>query len=419
MRFEKVTFTNQQQEKISARLDLPLVEEPVAYALFAHCFTCSKNLTAVGHISRALTERGFAVLRFDFTGLGESEGDFSDTNFSSNISDLVAASAFLKENYEAPRVLIGHSLGGAAVLQAAGQLPEVAAVATIGAPYDPAHVEHLLQNSKEEIESTGKAVVNLGGRPFTIKKQFLDDLDAHKVEENIKSLNKALILFHSPVDNIVGVENAAKIYQVAKHPKSFISLDHADHLLTDSADSEYVGVVLAAWAQKYIGVVNKRDASHDSGHHHEGYVVARLEENHYRTEIYAGGHTLIADEPKSMGGTDFGPSPYDLLNAGLGACTVITLRMYADRKGWPLKTITARVKHAKIHAKDCKTCENKEATGKIDHITREIMLDGPLDETQRKRLLEIANRCPVHRTLHGIIHVDTVEVQHAESVTLE
>lgn len=410
MRFEKITFENKQHEKIAARLDLPVEDPPVAFVLFAHCFTCSKNLTAVGHISRALTERGFAVLRFDFTGIGESEGDFAETNFSSNISDLVAAAAYLEKHYRAPRILIGHSLGGAAVLQAASQLPQTVAVATIAAPYDPAHVEHLFENSKEEIEATGKAVVNLGGRPFTIKKQFLDDLNAHKVEETIQNMDRALLLFHSPVDQVVGVDNAARIYKAAKHPKSFVSLDEADHLLSDPADSTYVGTVLAAWAQKYIEQRPEVEAQQKPPQRREGFVVARLEEAHYRTEIYAGGHTLIADEPKEVGGTGLGPSPYDLLNASLGACTVMTLRMYADRKGWPLEVISARLKHEKVHAKDCKTCENKAATGKIDHITREIQLEGPLDEAQRKRLMEIANRCPVHRTLHGDIHVHTVEI---------
>ena len=419
MRFEKIHFANPQGEKISARLDLPTEGPPVAYTLFAHCFTCSKNLVAVRHISQALTARGFAVLRFDFTGLGESEGEFSETNFSSNVADLIAAANFLEEHYEAPRILVGHSLGGAAVLQAAGRLPGTVAVATIGAPYDPGHVEHLFESSKAEIEATGEAVVNLGGRPFTIKKQFLDDLDAQTVEETIKNLDRALLIFHSPVDQIVGVENAASIYKSAKHPKSFVSLDQADHLLTNPEDSEYVGTVLAAWAQKYIGPINKRDAEHDKSHHHEGYVVTRIEKSHYRTDIYAGGHTLVADEPKSVGGTDLGPTPYDLLNAGLGACTVITLRMYADRKGWPLTAVTARIKHEKVHAKDCETCDKKDITGKIDRITREIMLEGPLDAAQRSRLIEISNRCPVHRTLHGHIHVDTVEVDSVDVESLE
>ena len=403
---KKISFQNQHQDSIAARLDLPREGKPLAFALFAHCFTCSKNLKAVGHISRALTDRGFAVLRFDFTGLGESEGDFADTNFSSNISDLLAAAAYLKEHYEAPRLLIGHSLGGAAVLQAAQHLDEVVAVSTIGAPYDPSHVSHLFKSSAEEIKATGEAVVELAGRQFTIKKQFLDDLDSHQVDATIKALDRALLIFHSPIDQTVDVDNAAKIFLAARHPKSFVSLDRADHLLTDESDSRYVGEVLAAWAKKYVKIAPSRVEERAASMHEAGYVVAKLGETGFRTDIYASGHTFIADEPLSVGGTDLGPSPYDLLNASLGACTVMTMRMYAERKGWPLQTVTARLRHAKIHAKDCDSCET-EGNAKIDQITREISMTGPLDEAQKNRLMEIADRCPVHRTLHGEIHVAT------------
>lgn len=402
MSLKKLSFKNADGEVLAARLDLPVDGEPVAYALFAHCFTCSKNLKAVGHISRALTQRGIAVLRFDFTGLGESEGDFSDTNFSSNVADLLVAARFLEAHYEAPAILIGHSLGGAAVLQAAGQLESVTAVATIGAPYDPAHVKHLFDEAESEIEKKGAATVQLGGRPFTIKKQFLDDLDAHRVEERIRSLNRALLVFHSPVDQTVGIENAALIYQAAKHPKSFISLDQADHLLTDEADSVYVGAVLAAWAQKYVNLDRVKARLHPT---EDNRVVVQIGSSGFRTDVFASGHALVADEPESVGGTNLGPTPYDLLNAGLGACTVMTLRMYADRKGWPLESVTARLKHAKVHADDCITCENKSA--KLDQIDREIELEGPLDVSQKKRLLEIADKCPVHRTLEGDIRVVT------------
>lgn len=402
MSFEKLSFENADGDVLAARLDLPVEGAPVAYALFAHCFTCSKNLKAVGHISRALTQQGIAVLRFDFTGLGESEGEFSDTNFSSNVEDLLVAARFLDAHYEPPSILIGHSLGGAAVMQAANQLESVAAVATIGAPYDPAHVKHLFDEAEGEIHHKGEATVRLGGRPFTIKKQFLDDLDAHRVEERIKSLNRALLVFHSPVDQTVGIENAALIYQAAKHPKSFISLDQADHLLTDETDSLYVGAVLAAWAKKYVNLDRVKARLQPLDDHR---VVVQIGSSGFRTDVFASGHALVADEPESVGGTNLGPTPYDLLNAGLGACTVMTLRMYADRKGWPLKSVTARLKHAKVHAEDCATCENKPA--KIDQIDREIELEGPLDASQKKRLLEIADKCPVHRTLEGDIRVVT------------
>ncbi len=400
---KKLTFENERGEQLAARIDLPIDGQPIACALFAHCFTCTKNLTAVANISRALNREGVAVLRFDFTGLGESEGDFADTNFSSNVEDLVAAAAFMEERYEAPSILIGHSLGGAAVIQAATRLPGVKAVATIGAPFDPEHVTHLLESSVEEIEQEGKARVNIGGRPFTIKKQFLDDLKAQRVRDVLRGLKRALLIFHSPVDLIVGIDNARLIFEAARHPKSYVSLDNADHLLSDALDSAYVGHVLAAWARKYIGVPQedrKQVAPEDN------QVFARLERAHYRTEILANGFPLIADEPASHGGANTGPNPYDYLVAGLGACTAITLRMYADRKEWPLEAVEVRLNHSKVHAEDCEKCKDK-TKGKIDLIERELTFHGPLDEAQRKRLTEIADRCPVHRTLEGDVEVYT------------
>lgn len=402
--FEKLTFVNRDGDALAARLDLPADDSPIAYALFAHCFSCSKNLRAVGNISQALTRQGIAVLRFDFTGLGESEGDFSETNFSSNVEDLVAASETLRERYAAPAILVGHSLGGAAVLKAAAEIPSAKAVATIGAPYEPSHVAHLFDEGIEEIKGSGSAVVRLAGRPFRIRRQFIADLAAQDPERHIRDLGRALAVFHSPVDQTVGVENAAQIFKAAKHPKSFISLDRADHLLTDEADSLYTGAVIAAWARKYIGMPQEEQKHPDPK---DNRVVARVGASGFRTDVLANGHALVADEPRSVGGTNAGPTPYDLLVAGLGACTAMTLRMYADRKQWALDEVTVRLAHTKVHAEDC-DCE-AVANGKIDLIEREIDIIGDLDLDQRKRLLEIANRCPVHRTLEGDIVIRTTE----------
>ncbi len=404
MKFTKLLIENAHGEKLSARLDLPVDGEPAAYALFAHCFTCSKNLRAVTNISRALTQRGIAVLRFDFTGLGESEGDFADTNFSSNVADLVYAARYLEEHYQAPAILVGHSLGGAAVLQAAGELPGVTAVATIGAPCDPEHVSHLFDDAREEIEEKGVARVKLAGRSFTIKKQFLDDLEGQNMQERIRNLKRPLLIFHSPVDNTVGIENAAHIFQSALHPKSFISLDRADHLLNDEADSLYVGAVLAAWARKYIDLPQDNAAAPKLPVEANRTVV-QTGAVKYVTDIMANGHPLTADEPEEVGGGNRGPSPYELLAASLGACTSMTLRMYADRKKWPLEAVTVRLTHQKIHGKDCRACETQNA--RIDQFEREIELLGPLDEAQKQRLLEIADKCPVHRTLHSEVIVNT------------
>ena len=414
MSFEKVRFTNQRGEQLAARLDRPTEERPDAYALFAHCFTCSKDLKAVGAISRALNRQNIAVLRFDFTGLGESEGDFSDTNFSSNIGDLVAAADFLEEHYEAPRILVGHSLGGAAVLQAAHRIPSAEAVSTIAAPYDPEHVTRLMDDALEDIKSSGEAHVTLAGRSFTIRKQFLEDLAATKMEETIRTLDRALLIFHSPVDRTVGVENAARIFESARHPKSFVSLDHADHLLTDAGDSKYVGYIVAAWARKYVEVPHAAsefmngsdglDASNGSVEPVDGTVTVTGADG-YRTEIQSRTHRYVGDEPASMGGADTGPTPYELLAAALGTCTGMTLRMYADRKEWPLEGVAVRLQHDKVHAEDCRECETKQ--GKVDRFSRIIELDGPLSDEQRARLLDIADKCPVHRTLHSEIVVDT------------
>ena len=402
MQFKKLEFANAAGQKLSARLDLPVDGKPIAYALFAHCFTCSKNIKAIGHISRALTLERIAVLRFDFTGLGESEGEFADTNFSSNVEDLLWAAEFMQEEYEAPTILIGHSLGGAAVLQAAERIPSSQAVVTIAAPADPGHVKFALGHTKEIIERQGEAHVDLAGRRFKIKKQFLDDLESVHMQKTIENLNRALLIFHSPTDDVVGIENAARIYKAARHPKSFISLDKADHLLMNPNDSRYVGSVIAAWATKYIDV-DRRNAKREQVT--EKRIVARTGQAGFLTDILVNDHSMVADEPLAVGGTNLGPTPYDFLVAGLGACTSMTLRMYADRKGWPLDSVTVRLKHQKIHSDDCETCD--DSTGMLDLIDRDIELAGPLDNDQKKRLKEIANKCPVHRTLQSEIVINT------------
>jgi uncharacterized OsmC-like protein/alpha/beta superfamily hydrolase len=384
---------------LAARLDLPS-QAPLAYVLFAHCFTCSKESLAATRISAALTERGFGVLRFDFTGLGGSDGDFANTNFSSNVADLVAAANWLREHHRAPAILIGHSLGGAAVLAVAHEIPESAAVATIGAPFDPGHIQHLFADAAPAILANGEAEVALAGRKFKLRKQFLDDLASHSGRDRIGALRKALLILHSPRDTTVDIENAARIFTAAKHPKSFVSLDTADHLLTGRADAVYVASVLAAWASRYIKVQESAVAAAP------GVVtVSETHEGKFTQTVSAGLHRARADEPAGVGGDDSGFTPYDLLLAGLGACTSMTLRMYADQKKWPLEHVSVRLRHDKIHAQDCADCETRE--GKVDRIEREIEISGELDDAQRARLLDIADKCPVHRTLHSEVSIKT------------
>jgi putative redox protein len=399
----KITFENATGRALSAQLEMPADGQPIAYALFAHCFTCSKDLKAAVAISRALCQKGIATLRFDFTGLGQSEGTFADTTFSTNVDDLVAAADYLADQHEAPRLLVGHSLGGAAVLKAAGRLKSVRAVATVAAPVDPVHTTHLFDGSLDEIRETGQATVTLAGRSFTVRKELLDDLAEQKTREAIRSLDRALLIFHAPLDNTVGIENATEIFKAARHPKSYVSLDEADHLLTDRADAEYVGEVTAAWAARYVGAPQseQKETAPDDNH-----VTARTAPGGLFTEITANGHALLADEPTSIpGGTNRGPTPYDHLAAALASCTSMTLRMYADRKEWPIGQAITRVQHETIHADDCAHCATKE--GKLDRLTRTVEVTGDLSDEQRERLVEIANKCPVHRTLEGEIDVMT------------
>ncbi len=399
MKLTKIDFKNKQGDTISGRLDFPRDQKPLAYVLFAHCFTCNKNLVPVKNISRQLTEQGFAVLRFDFTGLGASEGDFENTNFSSNIEDLLCAAEYLEKEYESPALLIGHSLGGAAVIYAASKLNSVQAVATVAAPSSPGHVKNLFGSDIDRIKELGKAEVNIGGRSFHIKDQFLEDISEKNMTHALKHLRKPILVMHSPQDTTVSVENAAEIYQHAMHPKSFISLDGADHLLSKKRDSAYVGNVIASWSRRYLDLPKRNTLPNKS------QVTAQIGSEGFTTELRAGHHTFRADEPEDVGGNDFGPSPYDLVLSGLGACTAMTLRMYADRKKWGLDEVDVYLDHSKDYAEDCDHPEEKQS--KIDVMERKIKLKGDLDEKQRQRLLEIANKCPVHKTLHERVEVRT------------
>jgi uncharacterized OsmC-like protein/alpha-beta hydrolase superfamily lysophospholipase len=397
----RATFTGSQGEALAGRLDLP-PHAPRAIALFAHCFTCGKDIAAASRISAGLVAEGFGVLRFDFTGLGSSEGEFANTNFTSNVGDLVAAADMLRDEYQAPRLLIGHSLGGAAVLAAAAQIPEATAVATIAAPSDPAHISRVLTpRALEEIARRGEAEVDLAGREFTIRRQFLDDIAEHRLTDAVAELDAALLVIHSPVDELVAVDHARRIYESARHPKSFVSLDQADHLVTDRADASYVARLLAAWASRYVPDADESVA----GPPPEGHVV--VEETGtgpFAQQVFAGTHGFAADEPEGIG-DDTGPSPYDLLLAGLGACTSMTLRMYARRRQLPLDHVRVTLTHQRHHADDCADPAGQPCW--ISAIDRRITLSGELTTDQRAKLAEIADKCPVHRTLEGDVHIST------------
>lgn len=400
---ERFQFASSEGHQLAAALDMP--DGPVAaYALFAHCFTCGKDVLAARRISAALAAKGIAVLRFDFTGLGGSGGEFANSTFSSNVADLVLAADHLRVTKKAPAILIGHSLGGAAILAAAGQIPEAKAVVTLEAPSDPAHVTHFFKDKIDDIRAQGKVEVQLAGRPFHIKREFLDDVAEHNLMAQVGKLRKALLVMHSPTDDTVGIENATRIFLAAKHPKSFVSLQGTDHLISQRRDSTYVADVIAAWAERYIDPVAPEPAM-DLAEMPRQVVVRETRNSKFQQTVTVGPHRMLADEPKAAGGEDSGPGPYDYLIAGLGACTSMTMRLYADLKKLPMDRVTVTLRHSKIHAKDCEECETRD--GKLDQIERVIGIEGDLDADQRKRLMEIADKCPVHRTLTSEIRIVT------------
>ncbi len=401
---QKVTFKGSSGQDLAGLIELPDTA-PKAIALFAHCFTCGKDMAASSRVARHMVSNGFGVLRFDFTGLGNSDGDFANTNFTSNVTDLLLAADFLRNEYEAPQILIGHSLGGTAVLHAASQIPESRGVVTIGSPANAGHVSHHFQSSLEEIEAQGEADVNLGGRIFRIQKQFVDDIRSTNIN-GLSHLKQAFLVMHAPFDEIVSIREAEKIYQAASHPKSFVSLDDSDHLLTRNSDAEYVAGVIASWSSRFLDRAdaeeNKPTPDTNTTNKKKlapGVVRAAEIDHKFAVALTTDDHVWRADEPAKVGGADSGPDPYDLLLSSVGACTVMTLRMYAERKGWPLDDIEITLKHQRTYDNDCSGCEDKPM--QIDEISRVLQFKGDLSDEQKDRLLEIADKCPVHRTLTG------------------
>ena len=402
MKTIRLEIKNKKGHRLQAYLELPANEKPSHFAIFAHCFSCNSNLNAVKNISRSLSNHGFGVLRFDFTGLGRSEGEFAESHFSANVDDLLAVNDFLTENYKSPSLLVGHSLGGAAVIVAGSKLENIKAIATIGAPATVNHVTHLFSHAIEDVKEKGEIEVHIGGRPFKINQDFVNDFGKTDLPKIIKTLRKPILVMHAPFDKIVGIENAHQIYHNAMHPKSFISLDDANHLLSNKADSIYVGNLIGTWADKYFPKEENKMLSTDGEH-----LVAHLNliEDNFTTSIQTKNHSFIADEPVSIGGDNFAPSPYDYLSAGLAACTVMTLKMYAQRKKWDLQEVFAYITYSKKHSDDLNV--DVEKPTRFDHLQKKLKLVGNLDQKQRKRLKEIASKCPVHKTLQSEVIIET------------
>ncbi|TGV04150.1 bifunctional alpha/beta hydrolase/OsmC family protein [Flavivirga rizhaonensis] len=405
MKSSKLNIQNNKGLKLQAYLELPANQKPNYFAIFAHCFTCTSSLSAVKNISRALTNHGFGVVRFDFTGLGRSEGEFAESHFSANVEDLIAVSNYMDTHYEAPSLLVGHSLGGAAVLSAASQLDNIKAIATIGAPATVGHVTHLFSHGIDEVKTKGEVEVNIGGRPFKINKDFVEDFDKTDLPAIVKTLRKPLLILHAPTDTVVGIKNAEQLYHHAHHPKSFVTLDDADHLLSNPNDSKYAGNVIGTWVQRYFELKENKMLE-TKGEQLVGHL--NLVEDNFTTSIQTKKHTMIADEPSSVGGDDFGPSPYEYLNAGLVACTAMTLKMYAQRKQWDLQEVFVYVTHSRKHSDDLGL--EIETPTYLDHISKKLKFVGNLDEKQKERLKEIASKCPVHKTIASEVVFNTTIV---------
>lgn len=389
---------------LHARLAIPTTQKPHQYAIFAHCFTCNSSLKAARNVSRALTSKGFGVLRFDFTGLGRSEGTFAESHFGANVQDLIDVYQYMSAHYEAPALMVGHSLGGAAVIVAATQLETVKGIVTIGTPSNAEHVTQHFSHQLTEIEKKGQIEVHIGGRPFSINKEFVENFTNTDLVGIVRKLRIPLLILHAPFDQIVSIQNAQDLFVNAHHPKSFVSLDDADHLLTQQKDSQYAGEVIGAWAQRYLSPKESKLLD-PAGEQLVGHL--NLVEDDFTTSIQTNKHFLIADEPSSVGGNDFGPSPYELLNASLAACTVMTLKMYAQRKKWDLQEVYVYLTHSKKHVQDMNDSSENKKPIYLDHIAKKLKLIGNLSEEQRLRLKEISSRCPVHRTLMGEVAIET------------
>ncbi|CAA0226568.1 alpha/beta fold hydrolase [Tenacibaculum maritimum] len=396
----QLNITNSKEYKLRAYMELPANQKPQYYAVFAHCFSCHSSINAVKNISRSLTNHGFGVVRFDFTGLGRSEGNFSESHFSANVDDLIAVNNYITENFSAPSLLIGHSLGGAAAIVAASKLANIKAVATIGAPATVNHVTHLFSHAIEEVKTKGEVEVNIGGRPFKINQEFVADFSKTDLPAITRKLRKPLLIMHSPIDKVVEIENAHQLYHGAKHPKSFVSLDKANHLLTERKDSLYAGNMIGTWAQHFFEPQENIMLAPDGEQ-----LVAHLNlvEDHFTTSLQTQKHSFIADEPTNFGGNDFGPSPYEYLSASIASCTTMTLKLYAQRKQWDLKEVYVYISHSKKHAEEL----GLDTLGSIDHISKKIKLIGNLDDKQRERLKNIASKCPVHKTVASEVFFET------------